>query len=211
MDYHNSSNSINQDQNKKAEPPKSVVHGKTSTVKKGFFKQMKEDLFVADAKTVLKSVKDNVIVPGIKKLVLDMAWNSIVTAMYNRPPTNSPTSSIYGNNPTFTVYPNNNIGNGYWQNQQKAGPVMQSSGSLYNDILFNDSGDATAVLNEMQMRIETYGAVSVADMFMLAGLDVPNNNWVLDRWRWTNIAGSSVVPAPQGGFILSMSTKPRYF
>jgi len=207
MDYHN--NSSLEQGSKKVEPPHAVVKGKTSTVKKSFFKQMKEDLFVTDARTVLQSVKNNVLIPGIKKIFLDIVWNGIVTATYGSKPANMPNPSTYSN-PSYNVY-STNTRNGYWQSQiQNAQNIPVQSGNLYNDILFSNSGDAQAVLNEMQMRIDAYGSVSVSDMYTLAGLDVPDNNWVLAKWCWTNIANSNVLPAPNGGYIINFSTKPRY-
>lgn len=206
MDYHNSS--LNQPkQQVKAEPVKPVVKGKTSIKKKGFFRQMADDLIVTDGKTVWQSVRDNVIIPGMKKIILDIIWNSATTALYNTRPTSTPSMNTYSN----PSYMNTSAPSIYYNNQRQQPQQMSpQSGNVYNDILFDDSGDAQAVLNEMQQRVEAYGNVSVADMYSMAGMDIPQGNWILDRWRWTSLLGSSVVPVPSGGYILNLP-QPRYF
>lgn len=207
MDYHNNNSITQQGKQAKAEPVKPVVKGKATTVKKGFFKQMWDDLVVSDPEVVKTTLKNNVFIPGIKKLALDMGWAFLTTLLYNGRPNNTPTMT---NIQTYSNPSYNMSGNGYWNSQRQQQMPPQTTGAVYNDILFDNAGDAQAVLNEMQQRVDAYGYVSVADMFGLAGLDTPNSNYMLTRWGWKNIIGSSVVPNAAGGFILNLP-RPQYF
>lgn len=224
-DYHNTS-SLNQPSQppKKLEPPKKVVKDSAQIAKKGFLKQMAQDLFVTDGKTVAQSVRDNVIMPTIKKLILDIAWNSLTTALYDRHGGAAPINTY--SNPSYA--PNYGTANAYWGSQRQAvapanAPSITNIQSMYESIYFYNKDDpdpmqqaarnsAQTVLNEMIYRVKQCGRVSVSDLYTLAGVPISNSNYILDRWQWRNLdeGNAYIVPHPNGGFGLDLP-KPQYY
>ena len=71
----------------------------------------------------------------------------------------------------------------------------------YDDILFDTRGDAEAVLDAMNDIISQYGTVSVSDFYDLAR--VPNDNFTMNRYGWTNIGGATAVRV-RDGYILKL-------
>ena len=68
-------------------------------------------------------------------------------------------------------------------------------------ILFDTRGDAEAVLDAMNDIISQYGTVSVSDFYDLAR--VPNDNFTMNRYGWTNIGGATAVRV-RDGYILKL-------
>ena len=84
----------------------------------------------------------------------------------------------------------------------RAGSASNRRGGLeYDDILFDTRGDAEAVLDAMNDIISQYGTVSVSDFYDLAR--VPNDNFTMNRYGWTNIAGATAVRV-RDGYILKL-------
>lgn len=203
--YNNNSSLNQQNSAKKAEPVKAVVQaGSAKMVKKNFLRQMWDDLVVSDLPTVTQTVKNNILIPGIKKLMFDIILGAATNAFYNGNRAAAPTQHFQTySNPSYS-----SPGQGYWQSQSQSqsNQYMQAApqnATLYNDILFTDVSAAQRVLDEMIARVDTYGMVTVADMFTMAGVDIPNGNWMLTRWGWKNLIGSNVMPGP-GGYVLNL-------
>ena len=76
----------------------------------------------------------------------------------------------------------------------------------YDDILFDSRGDAEAVLDTMNDIIDRYGTVSVADLYDLA--QVPNDNFTMNRYGWTNISGAYAHRVRDGYILKLPRTKP---
>lgn len=71
------------------------------------------------------------------------------------------------------------------------------SGFDYDNIIFAGRGDAEACLDAMFEIISTYGTVSVADLYDLADMP-PTNNYMLDRYGWADLSGSTTVRVRDG-------------
>ena len=67
--------------------------------------------------------------------------------------------------------------------------------------MFDTRGDAEAVLDSMNDIISQYGMVSVSDFYDLA--NVANDNYTMNRYGWTNIAGATAVRV-RDGYILKL-------
>lgn len=74
---------------------------------------------------------------------------------------------------------------------------MRVSGFDYDNIVFTTRGDAEACLDAMFEIISTYGTVSVADLYDLADMP-PTNNYMLDRYGWADLSGSTTVRVRDG-------------
>lgn len=83
----------------------------------------------------------------------------------------------------------------------RAGSAIRRTNFDYDDILFDTRGDAEAVLDSMNDIISQYGMVSVSDFYDLA--NVANDNYTMNRYGWTNIAGATAVRV-RDGYILKL-------
>lgn len=196
MDYHNNSSINNPKSQQPPEPVKPVIpSGSAKVAKKNFLHQMWDDLVVSDLPTIKQTVKNNVIIPGLRKLGYDIVLGIATGVFYNgRTNGNSSQNFQTYSNPSYNVA----RGQGYWGNQPYQQPAP--SGNLYNPIDFMDAGAAQEVLDNMKYRVQTYGNVRVSDMFTMAGLDLPNNNYILQRWGWTDLSNASIMPVSNGFF-----------
>lgn len=70
----------------------------------------------------------------------------------------------------------------------------------YDDIVFATRGDAEAVLAGMSEAVETFGTVTVADMYDLADLSAP---FTATRYGWVSMRNAEVIRV-RDGFILKM-------
>ena len=71
----------------------------------------------------------------------------------------------------------------------------------YDDIIFDNRGDAEAVLSSMEDVIDQYGVVSIADLFDLA--EVSNSNYAMNNYGWTDLRTANVVRV-RDGYILKL-------
>ncbi len=74
-------------------------------------------------------------------------------------------------------------------------------GFEYDDIIFETRGDADLVLDQLESVIATYGIVSVADLYDLAG--VTCRNYTANRYGWSDIRTAKIVRI-HDGYILQL-------
>lgn len=173
---------------KRVEKP--VAMGKAR--KKGEIQKFADVFIAEDAKNVKSYLFMEVIVPAVKKAISDMVTTGIDMILYGetgKRGRNSPASKT-----SYRDYYDRNEGRVY------AGSSNSKRGGIdYDDIIFESRGDAEAVLDAMADIIHQFGMVSVADLYDLAR--VPNDNFTMNRFGWTNLAGATVVRIRDGHII----------
>lgn len=81
---------------------------------------------------------------------------------------------------------------------QRTRPV---AGFEFDDIIFDNRGDADLVLDQLESAIANYGMASVLDLYDLAGLTC--QNYMADKYGWTDIQ-SARVARTRDGYILQL-------
>ena len=81
---------------------------------------------------------------------------------------------------------------------QRPRPV---AGFEFDDIIFDNRGDADLVLDQLESAIANYGMASVLDLYDLAGLTC--QNYMADKYGWTDIQ-SARVARTRDGYILQL-------
>lgn len=71
----------------------------------------------------------------------------------------------------------------------------------YEDLEFNTRGEAEAVLDEMANCIETYGFVTVADMYDIADVTHP---YTSAKYGWMNLSTAEVSRCRNGKYIIKL-------
>ena len=69
----------------------------------------------------------------------------------------------------------------------------------FDDVIFDNRGEAEDVLRMMDELIETYGNASIADFYDLVGI---TGNYTDNKYGWTNISTAKVVRVSNGGYMI---------
>lgn len=168
-----------------------VVSGSVRTKKKSEFRKV-VDIFISDdIHSVKNYIFDDVLVPAIKKAIDDIVSNGIHMLLYNGDKRSGSKSTI------------SKVSYGGFFKSQNDRPELRANhvrnGFDYDSIIFDNRGDAEAVLSAMDDIIEQYGVVSVLDMYDLA--DYTTTNYAAQRYGWSDIHTASVVRVNDGYII----------
>ena len=71
----------------------------------------------------------------------------------------------------------------------------------YDDIIYENRGDAEAVLDQMYDVVDHYGIVTVADMYDMARLPQP---YTSNKYGWTRLRNVEVVRLRDGRYMLKL-------
>ena len=194
MDSYKSNSDKSRQEQKEEKKIEAVVSGTAKTRKKSDIRKIAEAFVSEDANNVKSYILMDVIVPAAKKAISDIVTTAIDMILYGengRNKKNTTTSKVSYRN--------------YYE--QESDTIRSKSsydrrgGLDYDDILFDNRGDAESVLDAMNDIISQYGTVSVSDLYDLAR--VPNDNYTMNRYGWTNIGGATAVRV-RDGYILKL-------
>ena len=168
-----------------------VVSGKATTKKKSGIVRLADVFLPEDVSSVKEYILTDVIIPKIKSMLHDIgseAWDSF-WGISGRSGSRGTASKV-----SYVSYDK------YSRDKKPDSP--RRSGVNYEEIVFPTRGDAESVYDRMSELCDTFGNVSVADIYELA--DVPNDNYTLNKYGWTSMEGAQVVRLSGGGFTIKM-------
>ncbi len=171
-------------------PEKKVEKAITGTVKTKKKNEIKKfaDIFISeDAGNVKSYILMEVLIPAIKKAIDDIFTSGIRMLLWGEKGQSSKSGtaskisyrSYYDKKDDRRDYSGSSIRNGY----------------SYDDIIFDNRGEAEEVLSRMDELISTYDVVSVADLYDLCGI---NGSYTDNKYGWTDIRNASVVRIRDG-------------
>ena len=163
----------------------------TAKVKKSNELRKITDIFISEDIANVKSyIVMDVLIPTIKKAVSDIIKNGIDMILYGSV---SPTrSNSTANRISYSKY--------YDDNRNTVRDSRAKSGFRSDDIIFDNRGEAEIVLSRMDELIDTYGIVTIADLYDLAGV---TGDYTTNNYGWTNIRNAEVVRV-RDGYIIKM-------
>lgn len=186
-DYKPNSNRFKEEQ-KKVETTKkeirSVVTGSTKTKKKSEVRKFTDIFMPEDVSSIKSYVISDVVVPAIKAIISDTI-NAILYPGGGGPKKNSPATRV-----SYS---------GYYRGERErrdAPPSRLRNGLDYDDIIFDNRGDAEAVLTAMEDIIAQYQVVSVGDLYDLA--QISTHNYAVNNYGWSNLQTAQVVRVRDG-------------
>ena len=148
------------------------------------------DIFISEDVTNVKNyIFMDVLVPAIKKAIYDIVTNGIDMFLYGASGKNKNSSS--GSKVSYRSYYDQKNSGGYHGSES----ARSSNGFEYDDIIFNDRGEAEAALQQMRDAIGRYGFVTVADLYDMAGLTAP---YTSQKYGWMSVSGVSVTRVRDG-------------
>lgn len=155
------------------------------------------DVFISeDVDNVKSYILMDVIIPAIKKAVVDVVSDGINMLMYGESGARSSKSGGVASKISYQNYYDSRNDKSSSYSRPRANTSLD-----YEDIVFENRGDAESVLTRMDELVNIYGVVSVGDLYDMAGIST--DNYTINRYGWTNIRNSQVVRI-RDGYVIKM-------
>ena len=168
-----------------------VVSGPVKVKKKSEMSKVKDVFIAEDASKVKSYIVWDVLVPAVKKAVSDIVTNGIDMILYGE--TGHSRKSSTGSKVSYSRFYDQRGGD----DRREVGPRVKT-GYAYNDIVYTTRGEAEEVLSLMEEAIDSYGMVSVADMYDMVG---ETANYTDNKYGWTSLRIAEVVRTRDGYII----------
>lgn len=170
-----------------------VVNGPVKTKKNEVRKFA--DIFISeDVSNVKKYIFMDVLVPAIKKAIYDIVTNGIDMFLYGgsgKGRNNQPGSKV-----SYRNYYEQKNNSGY----RASDNARQSNAFDYDDIVFNNRGEAEAALQQMRDIVARYGIVTVNDLYEMTPLSAP---YTSQKYGWMDVSNVDIVRV-RDGYILKL-------
>ena len=155
------------------------------------------DLFISEDVSSVKSyIFMDVLVPAIKKAIYDIVTNGIDMFLYGG--TGKGKSSSSGNKVSYRNYyeQKNSSSSGYRGSEN----TKPRNGFEYDDIIFDNRGEAEAVKQQLQATIGRYGVVTIADLYDMVDLTPP---YTSQKYGWMDVSNTEVARV-RDGYVLKL-------
>ena len=170
-----------------------VVKGPVKTKKNEIRKFT--DIFISED---IANVKDyifmDVLVPAIKKAIYDIVTNGIDMFLYGGSGKGKTSSS--GSRVSYGKFYEQKNTSGYRGSEN----TKSTTGFQYDDIIFDNRGEAEAVKQQMQAAIVKYGFVTVADLYDMADLPAP---YTSQKYGWMDVSNVEASRV-RDGYVLKL-------
>lgn len=163
-----------------------VVHGKVRTKPKSGISKISEVFISEDAANVKSYIVMDVLVPAVKKAISDIVRDGIDMILYGElRGRKSSTNSSYV---SYRDYSRSDDRDRFRESRTR-------TGYNHDDIVLETRGEAEEVLSRMDELIDTYGVVSVADLYDLIGKSCEYTD---NKYGWTNIRNAEPIRVRDG-------------
>lgn len=167
-------------------PVEKVVSGSVK-VKKNEMRKLADIFISEDVKNVKSYVLMDVLVPTIKKAIVDIVTDGINMVFFGG--TGSRRSNTNASYVSYRSYSDRN------RDDRRYSDNRTRNGYSYNDITLDNRGEADEVLRRMDELIDEYQVVSVADLYDLVGV---SSEYTDNKYGWTNLQNASVERVRDG-------------
>lgn len=152
------------------------------------------DIFISeDVKNVKSYVFMDVLVPTIKKAIVDIVSDGVNMIFFGGTGSRKP-----GSNTPYVSYRDYSGRKG--ESRLPASATAPRASHAYEDVVLQTRGEAEEVLLQMDALIDTYGMVTVADLYDMVGLRC---DFTANRYGWKNIK-NAYVDRCRDGYILRL-------
>ena len=168
-----------------------VISG-TAKTKKNEVRKFRDVFISEDISNVKSYILMDVLVPAMKKAISDIVTDGIDMILYGE----TGRSGKRRTNSSYVSY------SSYSRKDDRRNDrgVRTRNGYSLDDIILETRGEAEEVLSRMDELIDTYGVVSVADLYDLVGI---TGNYTDNKYGWTNIRNAKPVRVGDG-FMLEL-------
>lgn len=166
---------------------------KGSVKKKSESKKVAEMFLSDDAWSLKDHIIFEVLIPAAKKTIFDAIISGAEILFYGKT-TNRTTP---GSSVSRFAYDR------CYTNSDAKYPRVEPRRNMldYDDIKFDNRGDAEMVLDAMDDILARYGVVRLSDLYDLA--QISTDNYALQKYGWTDLRSARVVPV-YGGYMIKL-------
>lgn len=161
-----------------------VVQGTAKIKKKNEFQKLAGVFISEDAKNVKSYVFSDILVPAIKKAIVDIVTDGINMFFYGGTRRGSSSS---GSKVSYRSY--------YDRKDDRQSDSRPRTGYSYDEIVLESRGEAEEVLSQLSDLIDTYRVATVADLYDLVGI---THNYTDNKYGWTNIRNAEAQRCKDG-------------
>lgn len=165
-----------------------VVTGPVKIKKKSEVRKF-ADIFVADDVANVKGyIVNELIIPTIKNTISNIVRDGIDMLLFGSPRRDNKPRGAIGH-VDYTKYS---------RDEPRTTNATRSAIYRHEDIVVDTRGEAEEVITQMEAVIETYGMVSVADLYDLVGI---SGNYTDHKYGWTNLHNAEPIRVRDGYMI----------
>lgn len=172
-----------------------VVQGTAKVKKKSKTSKFAEMFLAEDISNVKSYIVSDVLIPAAKKLFVDTVRDAADMLVYGV------TNRVKRSGGFRADYISYNRFSDRRDDRRSISDSRTRSGYSYDDIILESRGEAEEVLDRMDELIETYGMVSVMDLYDLVGV---SGNYTDNKYGWVNIKNAEPVRTMGGGYMLKL-------
>lgn len=163
-----------------------VVHGRVRTKPKSGVSKITDVFISEDAANVKSYIVMDVLVPAVKKAISDIVRDGIDMILYGE--SRGRKSSSVSGYVSYRDYSRSDDRDRFRDSRSR-------SSYAHDDIILDSRGEAEEVLTRMDELIDTYGNVSVADLYDLVG---KSSEYTDNKYGWTNIRNAEPIRVRDG-------------
>lgn len=165
-----------------------VVQGKVKVRQKSGMHKLTDIFISEDAANVKSYIVMDVLVPAVKKAISDIVRDGIDMILYGEAKGRGKSSSSYV---SYRDYSRRDDG----RDRDRDRDRFSRSGYSHDDIILESRVEAEEVLSRMDELIDTYGVVSVADLYDLVGKSCEYTD---NKYGWRNIRNAEPIRVRDG-------------
>ena len=176
-----------------------ITSGDAVRRKKSLRKQFSETFVAGDAKTAIRYVIFDVLLPAAKDMIVDAGAQGIEKLIFGdsrRRGSGSPQAGPTG----YVSYNRQSMGNNRFTSPQRAMSRQARATHNFDEIILEDRSDAEEVINRLFDLVSHYETATVADLYELVGLASTHTD---HKWGWTDLHGAGVSRI-RGGYLVDL-------
>lgn len=174
----------------------SVVSGGASRRRKSLRKQFSEVFVAGDAKTAIRFVLFDVVLPATQDLVIEAGYQFIERLFRGESRRRGATPPMSGP----LGYVNYTRASSLPSSSQRALSRQARGRHNFDEIVLEQRAEAEDVIDKLFNLVSHYASASVADLYELVGLSSAHTD---NKWGWTNLSGAGVRRI-RGGYLLDL-------
>lgn len=180
------SNSGSSHAEKKEEPKhiKKVVKGTVKTKKKSELQKFGQKFISEDAGNLKDYVLGDVLIPSIKKAIVDIVTDGINIVMYG----DANIGKKRGSKINYCSYSDDRY--------ERSRTSKRRDAYDYDDIILDTRAEAEDVLNSLDEIIDGYDMASVADLYELVG--ITDTSYTANDYGWFDLRSARTVHVREG-------------
>lgn len=195
-EYKSNSHKSKSDVRKEDKKIEKVATGKVKTKKKSGANKLSEVFVTEDISSVKDYILYDVLLPAAKKTLSEIVSNGIDMLLYGE--TKSKSKSR-GSKVSYSKYYDDR------EDDYRRSSRRRAVGYDYEDVILESRREAEEVLNRMEDLIDSYGVVSVADLYDLVGI---SGKYTDNKYGWTNLRDADIERTRDGYLLVFPRVKP---